>query len=267
MLKINDNINIMIQTANKYNIVQDLQNYMFPKIIKETIPVPKKVITSEATYKSETRQVTTSVATYKNEALRNKTIEATYNKSIFFSPRGDSLFWCFYVMKHGITAYEQEPASFVKEKTEKFRYIELLRTNKPILKMHRIQKLSDIEATLSMDKCIDMTTFLALCALEQLNVVVFQNQLYTDMIGNTSTNKIWVLHQNANKYKLEYEQQDMSTIKYDTTHFKLPLKSISSYKLSDLQSICARLKLIIPVECKKKQNIYDLIVMHINKID
>jgi hypothetical protein len=98
-------------------------------------------------------------------------------------------------------------------------------------------------------------------------VVVFQNQLYTDMIGNTSTNKIFVLHRNANKYKLEYDQQDMTTLKYDTSHFKLPLKSISSYKLSDLQNICARLKLIIPVECKKKQNIYDLITTHINKID
>jgi hypothetical protein len=249
----------MIQTANKYNIVQDLQNYMFPKIIKETIPVPKKTIASE--YKNEVK----SEATLKSESTLKS--EAIYKKSIFFSPRGDSLFWCFYVMKHGITAYEQERASFVKEKTEKFRYIELLRTNKPILKMHRIQKLCDIEATLSMDKCIDMSTFLALCALEQLNVVVFQNQLYTDMIGNTSTNKIYVLHRNANKYKLEYDQQDITTLNYEITHFKLPLKSISSYKLSDLQSICSRLKLIIPVECKKKQNIYDLITTHINKID
>jgi hypothetical protein len=254
MLKINDNINIMIQPTNKYNIVQDLQNYMFPKIIKETTLVPKKTVTSHA--------LTSHAFTSKpviNEVINPRTI--------FFSPRGDSLFWCFYVMKNGITAYEQEPASFVKEKTEKFRYIELLRTNKPILKMHRIQKLSDIEATLSMDKCIDMSTFLALCALEQLNVVVFQNQLYIDMIGNTSTNKIYVMYRNSNKYKLEYDLHDIDTLKYETTHFKLPLKSISSYKLSDLQSICSRLKLIIPVECKKKQNIYDLITAHINKID
>lgn len=254
MLKISDKVNIMSQNTNnlsKYNIVHDLQNYMFPKIIKETnVLVAKKPIVREV----------------KVVAIAN--VAPIVNpKTLFFSPRGDSLFWCFYVMKNGIAAYEQEVASFVKEKTEKFKCIELLRTNKSILKMHRIQKLPEIEATLSMDKCIDMATFLALCALEQLNVVVFQNQLYTDMIGNTSTNKIWVLHRNANRYKLEYEQQDIATLNYETTHFKLPLKSISSYKLSDLQSICSRLKLIIPVECKKKQNIYDLISAHINKID
>jgi hypothetical protein len=257
MLKISDKVNIMSQTTNnpsKYNIVHDLQNYMFPKLIKEpNISVVKKMalVTEVVPLKP--------IVPFVNDIVNPKTI--------FFSPRGDSLFWCFYVMKNGITAYEQEPASFVKEKTEKFRYIELLRTNKAILKMHRIQKLSDIEATLSMDKCINMSTFLALCALEQLNVVVFQNQLYTDMIGNTSTNKIFVLHQNANKYKLEYDQQDITSLKYEITHFKLPLKSISSYKLSDLQDICSKLKLIIPVECKKKQNIYDLITAHINKID
>lgn len=257
MLKISDKVNIMSQNTNnpsKYNIVHELQNYMFPKIIKEKpiVPLANRL---EVPLKNEVQMPRSTVVPFVNP------------KTLFFSPRGDSLFWCFYVMKNGITSYELEPASFVKEKTEKFRYIELLRTNKAILKMHRIQKLSDIEATLSMDKCIDMATFLALCALEQLNVVVFQNQLYTDMIGNTSTNKIWVLHRNANRYKLEYEQQDIATLNYETTHFKLPLKSISSYKLSDLQSICSRLKLIIPVECKKKQNIYDLITAHINKID
>lgn len=255
MLKISDKVNIMSQNTNnpsKYNIVHELQNYMFPKIIKEKPIVP---LAKEVPLKNEVQMPRPTVVPFVNP------------KTLFFSPRGDSLFWCFYVMKNGITSYELEPASFVKEKTEKFKYIELLRTNKAILKMHRIQKLSDIEATLSMDKCIDMATFLALCALEQLNVVVFQNQLYTDMIGNTSTNKIWVLHRNANRYKLEYEQQDIATLNYETTHFKLPLKSISSYKLSDLQSICSRLKLIIPVECKKKQNIYDLIAAHINKID
>jgi len=265
----------MTQTANKYNIVQDLQNYMFPKIIKETISVPKKTIglvSNKGTVYEEVNQVVSravisDVMPLKNRVVSGHVVPFVNPRTIFFSPRGDSLFWCFYVMKNGITAYEQEQASFVKEKTEKFRYIELLRTNKSILKMHRIQKLSDIEATLSMEKSIDMSTFLALCALEQLNVVVFQNQLYMDMIGNTSTNKIYVLHRNANKYKLEYESHDIATLKYDTTHFKLPLKSISSYKLSDLQSICVRLKLIIPVECKKKQHIYDLITTHINKID
>lgn len=237
----------------KYNIVSELQNYMFPQLIKDVKPIAKNVFMTLAN-KMQTQ----------TQPILVRTNNTRYS---YFSPGGDSLFWCFYVMKNGISAYEQEPASFVKEKTEKFRYIELMRANKAVFKAHRIRKLCDIEASLSMDKHIDMATFMALCALEQLNAVIFKNQLYSDIIGNTSTNEIYVLHQTGNRYKLEYEPNDVEKLKYDTSHFKLPLKSISGYKLSDLHDICTKLKMIIPVECKKKQDIYDLILGHVNKID
>ena len=115
MLKISDKVNIMSQNTtnpSKYNIVYDLQNYMFPKIIKETIK--KTILVNEVPLKNEIQMPRSTVVPFVNP------------KTVFFSPRGDSLFWCFYVMKNGITSYEQEPASFVKEKTEKFKYIELL---------------------------------------------------------------------------------------------------------------------------------------------
>jgi hypothetical protein len=248
----------------KYNIVSELQNYMFPKLIKETKPYAKNIFIDQSNTQVQAQpqlQISNSVPVESPIPVR------TNNKYTFFSPSGDSLFWCFYVMKNGISAYEQEPASFVKEKTEKFRYIELMRSNKAIFKAHRIRKLCDIEASLSIDKQIDVPTFMALCALEQLNAVIFKNQLYSDIIGNTSTNAIYVLHQTGNRYKLEYEQNDIKKLNYDVSHFKLPLKSISGYKLSDLHDICTRLKIIIPVECKKKQNIYDLILERVNKID
>lgn len=249
----------MMETT-KYNIVSELQNYMFSQLIKETKPIPINVFL-------KTQIVAPVQPTHVSLPIKPPVLLPN-NKFTFFSPSGDSLFWCFYVMKNGISAYEQEPASFVKEKTEKFRYIELLRANKSMFKSNRLFKLCDVEASLSMDKQIDTPTFMALCALEQLNAVIFKKQLYSDIIGNTSTNAIHVLHQNGNnRYKLEYDINDIEKLNYTASHFKLPLKSISGYKLSDLHNICARLKMIIPVECKKKQNIYDLILAHVNKID
>ena len=80
----------------KYNVVSELQNYMFsrtePREPKLTIPQEPKLTTPNQ--------------------------KQTANP--FFSPRMvDSLFWCFYVMKNGLVAYEQEPSTFVKEKEEK----------------------------------------------------------------------------------------------------------------------------------------------------
>ena len=227
----------------KYNVVSELQNYMFsrtePKLSpKMTSPQePKPKITPQ-------------------EPIQKHIVNP------FFSPRMiDSLFWCFYVMKNGLVAYEQEPSTFVKEKEEKIKYVLMLRNNKEILKKHKITKLIDIENNLSLDKTINLTTFFALCALENINVVVLQpkTNIYSDLCVNTTSGTMFVLHQDKDRFKLILDQTPLSELTYENTHFKLPLKSISAYKLGDLHAICTKLHIIVPAECKKKQDIYALI--------
>lgn len=245
MLKICEYIvNIM---NKKYNIVSDLQNYMFTGLIP-IIAIQQKVV------------------------IQPMVVPIKKQVSPFFCPRQkDSLFWCFYVAANGFVSYEKEPATFAKEKIEKIKYITLLRNKKSVLKDYRIRKLCDIETNLSLEQTIDMNTFFALCALEKLNVVVLQNQSYSEIIGNPTISQIYiihtVIHRGVHTFKLECETREISTINYTTTHFKLPLKSIGTYKLCDLRDICIRLKIIIQVECKKKQDIYNLILSNINKID
>ena len=227
---------------NKYNIVSELQNYMFSTQIAQiapVVPIPTVV-----------------------------PIPHIDKSSLFFSPRGhqDTLFWCFYVMSNGMVSYEKEVASFEKEKIEKIKYISVLRNNKDILKQHRIHKFSEIETNLSLDSRVNLNTFFALCALEKLNAVVIKNKIYADIVSD-STTQTYILHCHNGKFKLEYEMVDISTLKYTKTHFKSPLKSISSYKLIELQTISNILEIILPDECKKKQDIYVLIKACLNKID
>ena len=233
---------------NKYNIVSELQNYMFKGLVIP--PHPPHQIQSHLPL-----------------------IQIKKQPSPFFWPRQkDSLFWCFYIITNGFVSYEQEPATFAKEKVEKIKYITLLRNNKSILKDFRIRKLGDIEANLSLEPMVDMNTFFALCALEKLNVVVIQNQLYSEIIANPAISNTYIIHyhttyKGGHAFKLECEPRDAANLQFSTTHFKLPLKSIGTYKLSNLHDICIKLKIIIPVECKKKQDIYNLIVSIVNKID
>jgi hypothetical protein len=189
-------------------------------------------------------------------------------KDLFFSPRGqqDTLFWCFYVMANGMVSYEKETASYEKEKVEKIKYISILRKNKDLLKQNNIHKFSDIESNLSLDKQVNLNTFFALCALEKLNAIIIKNRIYADIVSDTSS-QIYILHCHNGKFKLEYEMNDILKLTYPTTLFKLPLKSISSYKLNELQTISNKLEIVLPSECKKKQDIYVLIKECINKID
>jgi len=251
----------------KYNVVSELQNYMFSKIvIPNDVIIPiSKVITPISISKVITPisipKVITPISIPKVEISIPK-VEI----SPFFSPRvSDQLFWCFYVMKNGVIAYEMEQSTFVKEKEEKIKYVLLLRNSKDLLKTHKIGK--DFETNLSFDKTINLSTFFALCALENINAVVLRSQLYSDICANPLCTTMFVLNQRKHKTTLVLEQCLIADLQYEKTHFKLPLKSISAYKLCDLQNICTRLNLIVPPECKKKQAIYALITDGVNKID
>lgn len=227
-----------LKMTNKYNVVADLQNYMFSRTVVDipaapSLPLPPPPLQPLAP-----------------------------RPSPFFNPRmTDTLFWCFYVMKNGIVAYEQEPATFVKEKEEKIKYVLLIRNSKELLKKHKITKLIDIENNLSLEKNITIATFFALCILENVNAVILQNKphVYSDICVNLTSGRMFVLNQERNRFKLMLDHLAMSELTYEKTHFKLPLKSISSYKLSELQDICSKLQLIVPAECKKKQDLYLLI--------
>jgi hypothetical protein len=239
--------------ANKYNIVSELQNYMFSKVIQTPV-IQTPVIQTPViqTPVIQTPVIQTPVITI---------------KSLFFSPKGqpDTLFWCFYVMANGIVSYEKEPASFEKEKIEKIKYISVLRNNKILLKQHNIRKFSEIETNLSLDRRINLNTFFALCALEKLNAVIIKNKIYEDIIPDP-TLRVHILHCYNDRFKLEYEMMDASNLTYASTHFKMPLKSISGYKINDLRCICSKLEVILPASCKKKQ-IYELLTEFLNKID
>jgi len=190
------------------------------------------------------------------------------NALYFWSGRNtDTLFWCFYVMKNGISDYEKEPPTFAKEKIEKIKYIQMLRDNKGTLKSHRINKLCDIETNLSLDKRITQHTFFALCALENLNAVILKPQIYADIIANTATTDVRVIqHSNQDLFKLDYDIHNLTNLTYPTTHFKLPLKSIGSYKVCELKDICSKLKIAV-LPTYKKQDIYDSIASNLNKIE
>ena len=241
--------------SNKYNIVSELQNYMFSKVITPTTIVPTTTTTIVPT---------TIVPTTTTIVVPPKVITI---KSLFFSPKGqpDTLFWCLYVMVNGVVSYEKEPASFEKEKIEKIKYISILRNNKILLKQHNIRKFSEIESNLSLDKRINLNTFFALCALEKLNAVIIKNKIYEDIIPDP-TLRVHILHCYNDRFKLEYEMMDASNLTYASTHFKMPLKSISGYKINDLRCICSKLEIILPSSCKKKE-IYELLTEFLNKID
>jgi hypothetical protein len=191
----------------------------------------------------------------------------------FFSPRQkDSLFWCFFIIKNGFSAYEYPgTTTFAKEKELKFEYIEVLRKSKQTLKVKKIKNLrEDVEDELANKERIGMKTFIALCIATNINVLFIHKKKCFELIL-IEDEPIYVIHQKEENGHTKYYYEENVTKEaiglYRKTYFSWdnvdkPLKAPSSYKLEELQNLCIQIGIMIQT-CEKKKTkkeLYDLLI-------
>ena len=214
----------------------------------------------------------------KNKKDKKNEIDCQVKKNIdssFFIPQEkDGLFWCFFVIKNGFSAYEYPGAtSFVNEKDIKFKLIESLRTKKQILKTKKIKNIKeDVEDDLANKNKIGMKTFIALCAVENINVLFIHKRKCFELMCEED-NPFHVIHwqENPEKYCYEMNLSKEALDKYRNTLFKWeslekPLKAMSSYKADELMELCNKLGLQEKVENlikKTKKDLYELLIMNL----
>jgi len=195
-------------------------------------------------------------------------------KTVEYPPFEDSLFWCFFILSKGEFHYETMKKSDLISKQLKIEYVQKIRENKKIIKMYKFDTLTNIENNLVNDKKINVKTFLSLCLIENINIFFVSKKTYIELFMN-DTNIIYSIYETPeNKYnnKYGYEIATENTIhtirstlyKIELDAVNKPIKSISSYKLSDLYFICNKLAIdtINKTTGKKltKNDLYQLIV-------
>ena len=267
-------------------LTSNLQDYMFTnnnlsrltKHIIQPILIPKPKQTTNFKQLTNNNQLSSNKVIQKPVLLKKETNYKPKQK--------DSLFWCFYILKKGFSNYEMEINNqyFVVEKAEKFKYIDLIRKNKNILKIHKIKPLTELEDDLANKDKISPKTFFALCILENINVILVDKRKIFELIciDIDDTHPVNIIHRNNKTYEHHIELDvTMEMIqKYRDTYYKMSsfdsmLKSIGSYKLDELIELCKQLN--IPIDNinnntnnntnnknKKptKKDIYELLVLH-----
>ena len=203
----------------------------------------------------------------------NKIFEKNIKERITtFSPKQkDSLFWCFYILKYGEQNYEMlENINIVLEKRLKIEYIEKIRKEKQIVKSHKFATLTHLENQLANEEKIDINTFFTLCVVENINVLYICKKTYFELLMNDD--KIHIIHRLDNYSKYGYEGIEQSKIElYRSTLFKVddvekPIKSISSYKVSELVDFCSKLGIEICVKDTNKniskKDLYESLIQY-----
>jgi len=299
----------MFKNTNNSNIIVDLKDYMFTsknmnkftkhmtQIVSEPKSSTKNIEQMNKEPKSSTKNIeqmnkeqiniepkssTKNIEQINKEQInKNVVFQTNYKNKIetMYKPKQkDSLFWCFYILKNGFFNYEMEINNqyFVVEKKEKFKYIELLRKNKDILKIHKIKPLTELEDDLANKDKISIKTFFALCIFENINILLVNNRKIYELLCS-DIEPINIVHRNNKTYEHSIELDPTNEIiqKYRDTYYKMSsfegtLKGMGSYKLEELIELCIKLNINIEspkVEEKGKQkmtkkDIYNLLVLN-----
>jgi hypothetical protein len=252
-------------------------NLILPKASKKNIDIK---IEEKCYNNSKIEEKIKNNNNNKNNKNNNYKITEKKKDTVYKPKQKDSLFWCFYILKNGFFNYEMEINNqyFVVEKNEKFKYIELLRKNKDILKIHKIKPLTELEDDLANKDKISIKTFFALCIMENINVLLVHKRKVYELLCNDIDEKhpINIIHRNGENYEHSIELDPTSEIiqKYRESFYKMSsfdasLKSIGSYKLDELFDLCKKLDINIESykkkECKQKltkKDIYELLVLN-----
>jgi hypothetical protein len=255
-------------TTSYNHVINDLQDYMlYGKLLVQSLK------TRHSKTNAKHKIMTTSEDSIELEKEKEKLMKK--EKERFFYPsQKDQLYWCFFIMKNGFTAYEYpDVSSFVNEKTEKIKCVTMLRENKQQLKGKKIKNIKEhVENELVNCSTITMKTFIALCIVANINVLYIQKRKCFEMIFDEES-PIHVVHDMLNgKYCYESEASKEQIEHYRKTMFKWesiekPLKAVGSYTSDELIELSKQLGLetMKSGENKKKtkNELYEQIVLNI----
>lgn len=257
------------QHSTDYNdILTSLHHYMLtPKLIS-------KLSISEI---QEPRHMDTdkNITNNRNGEHSNKdTISKSKQEEIFFPKENDMLFWCYFIIVNGMEKYEVlHTQRFLVEKEEKLKCIQLIRDHKKDLIAKKIRNRDLIEDDLVNSKKISLKTFVSLCIVSNINVMIVNKRKYYEICCNVDEkdNVVLLHHMETPFLKYGYEMintEDKLKI-YRDNYFlchsiENPLKAVSSYKSSELKDICKKLKIDEnATEKKTKQQLYQMVLDHL----
>jgi hypothetical protein len=165
----------------------------------------------------------------------------------------DTLFWCFYILKHGYDKYEiiLQTLSIIVEKQMKIEYIQKIRLNKSMLNINacKSKPFSYYEDQLANMEHIDLYTFFLLCHLENVNILYIVNNCF---YSTYEINGPYIDIYNNNKSTILEEPATTTT----TTHIPNIISEDSDTDESELSDIDEESTNQIPVLTKELSGKY-----------
>ena len=191
------------------------------------------------------------------------------DKNIFYPKEKDTLFWSYYINKNGIDEFlNNKRHNFTIEHDIKINTIEKIQSMKDILKINKIKKTLVEDELMNQNK-IGISALKTLMLIDNTNLIIVKKYCYQKIIfdkdkEDINTDNYKIIVNDANNYYVYTKLSDKELVNMIDTRYGVediikPLKSISSYKLPEIQSISERLDIKLinnNGKNKTKQNLY-----------
>lgn len=221
--------------------------------------------------------INSTIVSKKNDHGLNMNQNVENQAGIYTPLEGDTLFWCYYIIKNGELKYETlNYKNSLCEKNLKIDHIAIIRENKSIVKTHKFDSITNIESNLSNDAAVNIKTIMTLCAIENINLIYVSKKTYFEILLDDGE-PIYIIHElpaHKSKYHKKYcfEKATDSILEnirenlYKVITLDKPLKCLSSYKVSELIDISNKLAIdIVHKETGKKKTkneLYESIIQY-----
>lgn len=228
----------------------------------------------------------------KNKNDAKTMTEKQYDNLFFIHSKhtNDRLFWMFYIMKYGFDIFEIHKYKLETEYTEKYANIDNLKIKRKenkyrdVFKQHKLN-IDDIINDIGSQKTISISSFVALCILNEIPITILTEYTYITINQTESTNNLTYVLKLSKKdlfknidsdmiYKQPHAQMHYTKInitEFHKTHIETVslykiLKSTSAYKVYELQLLMKVLQLDTYCEngkSMKKNELYNKLHSHL----
>lgn len=211
----------------------------------------------------------------KDNSVDMKELKPTKLKN-FFPKKNDSLFWCIYISLNGMKEYDHIGCHYGNtEIEEKQKIMDLMRkepekmktTDRRFTKVLCKEIMSDFMTNQRLT--IDMLTTMAVYKNRKI-VLINMNEKYEPskyymILGVTTSKDVIVIYKRKQFYGLEmnYDEQKIQDIMNKLVcieDMEKPLKSMTNYKVDELEEMANKINVEITYKMKK-QELYEKVLL------
>lgn len=183
-----------------------------------------------------------------NEIKKNVELYKKFNEK-------DPLFWCFFYIVNGDFKYLIEKSNFATEKMQKIALVTKVRSHKDTLKKMKIN-INHVEDKLLNCVTIDIITFISLCIIHNINLVLNEKYFYWSYnYSEVDIKVIKMIDKEVEIYIGDEVEKEITNIENNCIKatYNKKIKSISNYKILEIKEIAAKLNInLIRSNGKKK---------------